>query len=142
MSSTERNMPFDEALKLYQSWLNENVSAGLDEFVSSHEFSEEVNSKLREHVEKRQPETVEGSSVEFPETKTVEPTGRSQSRKIDRYKLLQTIGEGGMGTVWMAEQTEPIRRRVALKIIRAGNSSTCLVGCPSRLFHFYVCHRS
>src|SRR6516225_8312826 len=37
---------------------------------------------------------------------------------IGPYKLLQQIGEGGMGTVWMAEQTEPIQRRVALKVIK------------------------
>jgi serine/threonine protein kinase len=40
--------------------------------------------------------------------------------QIDRFKLLQKIGEGGMGTVWMAEQTEPLRRHVALKIIKLG----------------------
>jgi WD40 repeat protein/serine/threonine protein kinase len=40
-----------------------------------------------------------------------------------RYKLLQRIGEGGMGTVWMAEQTEPIHRRVAVKVIKAGMDS-------------------
>jgi WD40 repeat protein/serine/threonine protein kinase len=40
--------------------------------------------------------------------------------KIGPYELLQTMGEGGMGAVWMAEQTEPVRRRVALKIIKAG----------------------
>src|SRR5262245_84801 len=37
---------------------------------------------------------------------------------IGPYKLLQQIGEGGMGAVWMAEQTEPVRRRVALKVIK------------------------
>jgi serine/threonine protein kinase len=39
---------------------------------------------------------------------------------IDRYKLLEKIGEGGMAVVYMAEQTEPIRRKVALKIIKLG----------------------
>jgi len=39
---------------------------------------------------------------------------------IGRYKLLQLIGEGGFGSVFMAEQTEPVHRRVALKIIKAG----------------------
>ena len=39
---------------------------------------------------------------------------------IDRYKLLEQIGEGGFGTVWVAEQEKPVRRRVALKIIKLG----------------------
>ncbi len=40
-----------------------------------------------------------------------------------RYKLLEEIGQGGMGRVWMAEQTAPVRRRVALKLIKAGMDS-------------------
>ena len=39
---------------------------------------------------------------------------------VGRYKLLQELGEGGMGTVFMAEQTEPVKRRVAVKIIKQG----------------------
>jgi len=39
---------------------------------------------------------------------------------IGRYRLLQKIGEGGMGEVWLAEQKEPVRRRVALKLVKAG----------------------
>jgi eukaryotic-like serine/threonine-protein kinase len=42
---------------------------------------------------------------------------------IGRYKLIQPIGEGGMGTVYMAEQTEPVRRTVALKLIKSGMDS-------------------
>src|SRR5215471_10386083 len=37
--------------------------------------------------------------------------------KIGRYRLLQQIGEGGFGVVFMAEQTEPVQRKVALKVI-------------------------
>jgi len=40
--------------------------------------------------------------------------------QISHYKLLQQIGEGGCGVVYMAEQTEPVRRRVALKVIKLG----------------------
>src|SRR5882724_4481539 len=40
--------------------------------------------------------------------------------RIGPYKLLERIGEGGFGMVYMAEQQEPIRRRVALKIIKLG----------------------
>jgi eukaryotic-like serine/threonine-protein kinase len=42
---------------------------------------------------------------------------------IDRYRLLQKIGEGGMGEVWLAEQKEPVSRRVALKLVKTGTST-------------------
>src|SRR5262245_23025323 len=42
---------------------------------------------------------------------------------IGPYKLLEPIGEGGMGTVWMAQQQEPVKRLVALKLIKAGMDS-------------------
>jgi serine/threonine protein kinase/tetratricopeptide (TPR) repeat protein len=42
---------------------------------------------------------------------------------IDSYRLLKRIGEGGFGEVWLAEQTEPVRRRVALKVIKPGMDS-------------------
>src|SRR5262249_46738321 len=42
---------------------------------------------------------------------------------IGPYKLLQEIGEGGMGTVFLAEQTQPVQRQVALKIIKPGMDS-------------------
>jgi len=43
--------------------------------------------------------------------------------RIGPYKLLQQIGQGGMGTVFMAEQIEPVQRKVALKVIKAGMDS-------------------
>jgi serine/threonine protein kinase len=46
---------------------------------------------------------------------------------IGPYKLLQKIGEGGMGVVWMAEQQAPVRRKVALKVIKAGMDSAQVV---------------
>jgi eukaryotic-like serine/threonine-protein kinase len=44
-----------------------------------------------------------------------------------RYKLLEMIGEGGMGTVWMAQQQEPVRRTVAVKLVKPGMDSTAVV---------------
>jgi eukaryotic-like serine/threonine-protein kinase len=39
---------------------------------------------------------------------------------IGPYHLLQLLGHGGMGEVWLAEQKQPVRRRVAIKLIKAG----------------------
>lgn len=44
-----------------------------------------------------------------------------------RYKLLEQIGEGGMGTVWVAEQSEPVTRKVALKLIKPGMDSKAVL---------------
>jgi serine/threonine protein kinase/Tol biopolymer transport system component len=60
-----------------------------------------------------------------PQTGLVERVGVSEPMEtpgtlIRRYKLLEKIGEGGMAVVYMAEQEEPIRRKVALKIIKLG----------------------
>ncbi|MCA8949065.1 MAG: serine/threonine protein kinase [Planctomycetes bacterium] len=46
--------------------------------------------------------------------------GEQAGDRIDRYTLLGPIGEGGMGSVWLAEQHEPVARRVALKVIKFG----------------------
>src|ERR1051326_3183468 len=46
---------------------------------------------------------------------------------IGRYKLLQQIGEGGCGVVYMADQEEPVRRRVALKVIKLGMDTKSVI---------------
>jgi eukaryotic-like serine/threonine-protein kinase len=47
--------------------------------------------------------------------------------RIGRYKLLEKVGEGGCGIVYVAEQTEPVRRRVALKVIKLGMDTKAVV---------------
>jgi non-specific serine/threonine protein kinase/serine/threonine-protein kinase len=51
----------------------------------------------------------------------------SEKSSIGPYRLLLQIGEGGMGQVWLAEQTQPIHRQVALKIIKAGMDTAQVV---------------
>jgi serine/threonine protein kinase/WD40 repeat protein len=56
-----------------------------------------------------------------------QPLTEGPGTRVGPYKLLQQIGEGGMGVVYMAEQDEPVRRKVALKIIKPGMDSKQVV---------------
>src|SRR5262249_24428442 len=67
----------------------------------------------------------------FPESPVARPeatldklsTSEAAGSVIGPYRFLEQIGEGGMGSVWMAQQTEPVKRVVALKLIKAGMDS-------------------
>lgn len=96
--------------------------------------------KLRERIEKlvtahdRRLQGNETRSLADPhltQTNSDEPAG-STRRNDDhlagaviagKYKLVERIGEGGMGDVWLAQQTEPVKRQVAVKLIKAGMDS-------------------
>src|SRR5262245_9997964 len=52
-----------------------------------------------------------------------QPMAERPGTRTGPYTLLQQIGEGGMGTVFMAEQTQPVRRKVAIKVVKAGMDS-------------------
>ncbi len=65
--------------------------------------------------------------LELPWTVSLAPSGQTGS-SIGTYKLLQQIGEGGFGMVYMAEQFHPVRRKVALKIIKPGMDTREVVG--------------
>jgi eukaryotic-like serine/threonine-protein kinase len=58
-------------------------------------------------------------TLQAPSLSTI-PLAEQAGATIGRYKLLEKIGEGGMGVVYLAEQQQPVRRRVALKIIKVG----------------------
>jgi serine/threonine protein kinase len=61
------------------------------------------------------------------------PISETAGTTIGRYTLLQVIGEGGFGAVYLAEQREPVRRQVALKIIKLGMDSQQVVARFKRL---------
>jgi eukaryotic-like serine/threonine-protein kinase len=61
------------------------------------------------------------------ETATYEPVTERPGARVGPYRLMEQIGEGGFGLVFVAEQTEPVRRKVALKIIKPGMDSSQVV---------------
>src|SRR5208282_5103721 len=77
----------------------------------------------------------EDSFLERPAEEAIRPStvpdrndvSEKPGDRIGHYKLLQKIGEGGMGVVYMAEQEKPVRRKVAFKIIKPGMDSKQVV---------------
>ena len=78
----------------------------------------EVESLLRNHGDGAFLE--EAAVSELQATIRTAPLTERPGDRIGRYKLLEKIGEGGCGVVYVAKQTEPVRRRVALKIVKLG----------------------
>ena len=89
----------------------------------------EGDSALRQRLEAllaahEQPETLLATQAE-PARPTIkldlaDAPDEAVGQTLGRYKLLERVGEGGCGVVYVAEQTEPVRRRVALKVIKLG----------------------
>jgi WD40 repeat protein/serine/threonine protein kinase len=88
--------------------------------VGDPELRRRVEVLLRAHQQANS--LLDGPSP-VPAATVDEPLTERPGTLIGSYKLLQPIGEGGMGIVFMAEQQEPVRRRVALKIIKPGMDS-------------------
>jgi WD40 repeat protein/serine/threonine protein kinase len=93
-------------------------AAFLERACADEQLRERVESMLREHEQL-------GSFLESPAsppaaTADYQRVSEDPGTVIGPYKLVQVIGEGGMGTVFMAEQTRPVKRLVALKLIKAG----------------------
>jgi eukaryotic-like serine/threonine-protein kinase len=66
-------------------------------------------------------------SPNFDPESTVLNAGSAPSPIVGSYHLLECVGQGGMGEVWLAEQKYPVRRRVALKLIKAGMNTREIV---------------
>lgn len=109
---------FGKALEIEEA---EKRAAYLDQVCGvNHDIKNEVEALLRAFSEAGDFLSPINDKVE---TAAIPSLREGPGALIGPYKLLQQIGEGGMGVVYMAEQTKPIHRKVALKVIKAGMDS-------------------
>ncbi len=109
LSAVEQHRPED-----WDAYLEQACAA-------DDELRDQVKLLLKAHLEAG---SVPGAAVRDPDQTNAYPNAtETPGTVIGPYKLIEPIGEGGMGTVWMAQQTEPVKRLVAVKLIKAGMDS-------------------
>jgi serine/threonine protein kinase len=117
-SLDERNAFLDRACD-GDSGLRARVSKLLAAHTHSESFFQEVISDFATAVQEMPPSSDADASQKFSEGLV--------GTWVGRYRLLKTLGEGGCGVVYLAEQEEPVRRRVALKIIKLGMDTQSVI---------------
>ncbi len=123
---------------------NADLRRRVDSLLAAHERADEILGSAREQsdgadttdLNPDRPEAVPLiASTPIPEptfsqtsiTANYEGTTEPDLLIAGRYMLQQRIGEGGMGEVWVAKQTEPVKRKVALKLIKTGMDSRAVL---------------
>ena len=116
---------FDKLMSIFQEALEKHSPESWDQFVrKASEGDEQLYLQVCQLLESH---AHGGSLLDKPAVAALptidQPISEKPGTVIDRYKLLEQIGEGGFGVVFMAQQEEPVRRKVALKIIKPGMDS-------------------
>src|SRR5262245_17077036 len=126
LAALERESAEERAAYLDEACRNDSaIRARVDALLLAHEHAAGFL--------ERPPSPDAGTKTEAPDVERPgEPAVADAARRgaaeppgtvIGLYKLIEQLGEGGMGTVWMAQQTDPVKRLVAVKLIKAGMDS-------------------
>jgi len=109
-------MPSPSARELFFACLDLPDVVARDAYLAQHCADGELRAQVQRLLAAHHDEHTRFLEAEPPRA----PLGEQAGDTIDRYVLQQPIGEGGMGTVWLAEQRTPVVRQVALKIVKLG----------------------
>jgi len=117
---------FKEAGEIFQNAIEIEDPAKREQYLENAckkdpKLRAEVEALLRAH--EKAGDYLEAPAVDVNVTLNGQTQIEGPGTKIGRYELLELIGEGGMGLVYLAEQKEPVKRRIALKIIKPGMDS-------------------
>ena len=107
---------------------DERLRAAVEEMLLLHAQAEKFFATGRSALSTAQMDFQMAAAGEAEEK--IQPAGEVDEQigsRVGRYKLLQRLGEGGCGVVYMAEQAEPVRRRVALKVIKLGMDTKTVI---------------
>lgn len=104
----------------FEDWCMQQESKDLENYIRQRKFSSEIANRIREQIALE-----EHLFAERPDQLLMDSINEFelQGTQIGDYRLLRQLGQGGMGTVWLAQQEKRVKRRVAIKLIKPGFDS-------------------
>jgi serine/threonine protein kinase/Flp pilus assembly protein TadD len=117
---------FDKLREVFQVAVEQHAASQWDAYLDQacagdRELRHKVALLLKAHAEGGS--LVDQAAPDMDRTRQYQPIAEGPGTVIGPYKLMEQIGEGGMGLVFVAEQQQPVKRRVALKVIKPGMDS-------------------
>ena len=126
MNDPDLSKAVSRELVEFEKWSEGRSSVDFDAFVTEKRINSAVANDLRKFLNLER--MIEGLAQQTPSAESgIDGASNLKGKVWGRYRFVQRVGAGGMGTVWLAEQLEPVQRQVAIKLIRPGLDSGLLV---------------
>ena len=121
MNNSNHEKAIQDAIAKFEEYCEQNTEPSLEKFIVLHKFSATVADEIRQHVsrEKQLEEFLQGNELQGLSKGISSESELAIGVSIGNYKLVEKIAEGGMGSVWEAEQLSPVSRKVALKLVKS-----------------------
>jgi len=122
MNGDDSDHPIDQDIIEFEKWCENRNSNNLEEYLSERKIDSSLASELRQFfaVEKMMQNMVHPTSGHGVHSDILEGLTSLEGKVLGQYRFLRRLGAGGMGTVWSADQLDPVQRKVAIKLVRPG----------------------